>query len=146
MLHGNGNNCVRQWRHLSLILGQSAESTLDRVLNPLTPTTVIIIIILTRSCNNIIIIIIITARGPRGTQHGGSSPELDLVEQLHVRNAVSAIAGRINEGINHTGRPTHDRSKDMHKRHLDLLVKHIGEHEGQEAEQETQEDRQHHSG
>lgn len=145
MLHGNGDDRIWQRCHCPLVLGQSAKATLDRVLDPLTPTStvIIIIIILTRPRHKIIIII--TGCRSCGAQHCRPAPELDLVEQFHVRNAISAIACGINERIDHPGSPAHDRSEDVDKWHLDLLVKDVGEHQRQEAQKEAQENCQHHT-
>lgn len=147
---GNADDCIGQWssRRTDYILGQS-KSTLNRVLYPFVLNQIIIVILaegIAALSNDIIIVIVVAhSRSCRAQRHR-SSPELDLVEQLHVGYPVRAIAGRVNKRIDDARRPAHDRGEDVHEWHLDFVVKHICEHEGQEAEQEAHEDGQHHSG
>lgn len=84
---------------------------MNRILDPLALNNIIIVVLAKRVAalsNDIIIVIVVADRRSCRAQRHRSSPELDLVEQLHVGYPVRPIAGRVDKRIDHARGPAHD--------------------------------------
>lgn len=77
---------------------------------------------------------------PSGSADGAIFAEL---EQVGVRCSVLAIGCCVDEGVDDTGGPREDGGYDVQPGVRDAVVRHVHDHERQEAGQETKEDRQH---
>lgn len=72
------------------------------------------------------------------------APEFHGRKEFVVGNAIRAIAGRIDEWIDHTGRPCQYRCDRIDPRILVLIVEKVDDSQWQEAQQKANENCQHH--
>lgn len=130
----NGNDGMRSGRHFVFVQSKSAGK--DRTRIPF----IIVVVVVAEHVTARRYRIIVTGGRSCGTEHHRPAPEFDLVEELHVGYSIVAITRCIDKRIYDARGPAHDRRQDMNEWHIDLLVKDIGEHQRNKAEQEAQED------